>query len=45
MIGIRVSGRIGKGGIRGDKCPITRAESRPGVPEPIHCPEPAGFRA
>ena len=45
MIGIWVSGRIGKGGIRGEKCPGTRGESRPGVPGPIHYPRPAGFRA
>ena len=45
MIGIRAPGRIGKGGIRGERCPSTRAESRPGVPGPIHCPGSVGFRA
>ena len=44
MIGIRAPGRIEKRGIRGERCPGTRAESPPGVPEPIHCPGPAGFR-
>ena len=45
MIGIRAPGRIGKGCIRGERCPSTRAESCPGVPEPIHCPRPTGFKA
>ena len=45
MIGIRALGRIGKGGVRGEKCPGTQAESRPGVLGPIHCPGPVGFRA
>ena len=45
MIGIQAPGRIGKGGIRGEKCSGTQAESRPGVLGPIHCPGPVGFRA
>ena len=45
MIGIRVSGRIGKGGIWGENCLGDRAESLPGVPGLIHCLSPAGFRA
>ena len=45
MIGIWSPGLIGKGGISGERCPGTRAESRPGVPGPIHCPGPASFRA
>ena len=35
MIGIRAPGRIGKGGIRGERCPGTQAESRAGVPGPV----------
>ena len=45
MIGIRVPGRIGKGGIQGERCPGTRAESCIGVPGLIHYPRSAGFRA
>ena len=35
--GIWALGRIGRGGIRGEKCP--------GIPRPIHCLGPASFRA
>ena len=45
MKGIQAPGRNEKGGIRGERCPGTRAESRPGAPGPIHYPGPAGFRA
>ena len=45
MISIRAPGCIGKGGVRGKRCPGTRAESRLGVSRPIHFPRPAGFRA
>ena len=44
MIGIRAPGCIGKGGIWGERRPGTRVESRPGVPEPIHCPGRLGLR-
>ena len=37
-------GRFGRGSIRGERCPGTRGESRPGIPGLIHCPGSAGFK-
>ena len=42
---IQAPGHIGKGGIRDKRRSGTRAESRPGVSGPTHCPGPARFRA
>ena len=38
-------GHLRRGGIRGERCPGTRGESRPDVPGTIHCSRPVVFRA